>query len=253
MALAGTVMALAGAKSEKGIVLGTSAGQIRGVIMPHHDLARPILEQTVERLKSEKNIQVIAVVSPNHFRPNGAELTTTTNLRDFPVETNLVKQLSELSPDFLIDQPLLDQEHGLFVPMGYLRYVFPEAKFVPIAVTPHLSQENIAKITEWLAENIGDHGLVVTSVDFSHGNMISKAMNFNDETIKTISTWNYDKLLSYGDEHVDSAKAVEIVMKTMQKEGAINWEVWYNTHGALLTNQPMLNGTSYVVGVFRLK
>jgi hypothetical protein len=66
-----------------------------------------------------------------------------------------------------------------------------------------------------------------------------------------MSSFDYQKVLDYHDDHMDSPVAISVLMKTMESLNAKTWETWTSSHGGLITNTPTLNGTSYVVGVFK--
>jgi AmmeMemoRadiSam system protein B len=92
--------------------------------------------------------------------------------------------------------------------------------------------------------------LVVASTDFSHQHIQEEAYPLDSMTISAIKDFNFAKLLSFGDDNIDSPAAMAILMYVMQLEKTTTWETWQEGHGAVFSGKPQLVGTSYVTGVF---
>lgn len=224
---------------------------IVGLILPHHELAREYIIKAVEAVSSRHQYRTIVVLSPNHFRPQSYAFSTGRVVKDYPIATELVNQLSALDAQLVVDDQLASNDHGLFVPMSYLHHYFPQAQFVPLLFSPNFSLNQLEKFAKNLVLNLPSDTLYVASVDFSHNNMPLAAARYNAESITTIHSFDYAELLSYSDEHMDSPGAIGTLLKVMNLTGSYSWETWFNSHGSLLTDNPLLQGTSYVIGVFR--
>jgi len=243
-------------KYKKGQVSGVSVesenNKIVGIILPHHDLARELIISSLE--KFNEPYQLIFIFAPNHFRPIGPEITTATQLSGLAVDDAVISKITQKIPSVLLDNQLIEKEHGISIPSGYLTHYFPGAKIVPIIFSAKTSPEQAEKLASVLADFATERqSLFVASVDFSHEQMDLSGRENNRETIEAISNNDYEKLFTYKDNHIDSPAAAATLLKIMQKLNTNGFEVWHNSHGAILTDNPTLNGTSYVIGVFRSK
>lgn len=227
---------------------------IRGLILPHHDLARELFIKSLEKIKKDQQFEVIVVLSPNHFYPESYAFSSSMSLKDFPLARNYLEEMRIYDPNIIFDTELVENEHGITIPLTYLKHYFPKAKFLPIIFSPRYSQEKLLSLARWMSKRLPSNTLYVAAVDFSHENMVEKALNYNKESITTIKLFDYPTLFSYekdNNSHMDSPSSIATLMMIMEQLGSKNWETWYSSHGSLLTNDPVLQGTSYVIGVFR--
>ncbi|OGC92890.1 AmmeMemoRadiSam system protein B [Candidatus Amesbacteria bacterium RIFCSPHIGHO2_02_FULL_47_9] len=234
---------IAGVQTEK-------ISRVRGIVLPHHELAGEIVMRSLERLAQTQDFSHIVIFSPNHFQPDSYTFSTADKIKDLPLDTKYLRELKEMDANAVWDQKLLENEHGVLIPAGYLKNYFPRASFLPIIFSPYFNQERLDKMAGWLAQAMPADTLFVVSVDFAHEKMAEEAALKNLETIETIKNRDYQRLFGYGNDHLDSPAAMGTWMMTTEKLEAKNWETWYDSHGAMLTDNPLLNGTSYVIGVF---
>lgn len=233
-------------------VAGTSGSisKVSGLILPHHDLAREIIIDSLQKITTIQDPQTIVVLSPNHFRPQSYTFTSTFRLGDFPLAQPLISDLHSFDPNLVLDADLLNNEHGLTVPMTYLHQFFPEARILPLAVSPFFTPDRLLSYAQKLNHLLPPDTLFVASVDFSHEHQALAAADYNTQTISTIQNFEYSKLYSYNNNFLDSPAAIAVLMHIMQLRGTASWQTWHSIHGATLTSDPILQGTSYVIGIF---
>jgi AmmeMemoRadiSam system protein B len=225
--------------------------KIRGLVLPHHDLAKELIIRSVRKLATiDPGIKTIIILSPNHYRPDSPTFTTADKLRDFAIDTDRINKIKTKFPRLAVDDQLLENEHGLYVPMGFLRQFFPQATFVPMAISPHFDNGRLREMAEILETSASAETLWVASTDFSHEHTINDAAIYDKETIQTIANFDYAKLEQYTDDHLDSPAAMMTVMYAVQEAGGKNWKTWYESHGAIILGKNDLVGTSYVSGIF---
>jgi AmmeMemoRadiSam system protein B len=238
----------------KPAVKGASTGncqEISGLVLPHHDLARGMIIDSVEKLAAiYPDMMYIAVLSPNHFRPQSETFTTANVLKNFPIATEQIDRIRNAYPALAFDEKLLDGEHGLYIPMATLMHYYPGAKFIPIAVSPYYTAEKLKRMATILSNILPGQTLFVASTDFSHGHMQTEAELYDAQTIDAIKNFDFRKLSGYGNDNLDSPAAMEVIMNVMLARNATVWKTWNESHGAILTGNPQLSGTSYVSGVF---
>jgi AmmeMemoRadiSam system protein B len=225
--------------------------RISGLIIPHHELAKDLIIRTVNKIRISRNPRFIVVFSPNHFRMQSGTFTTAENSPDYPIAKEVISQIKSAVPQLIIDDELAGDEHGVNVPIKYLKQVFTGAQFVPILVAPGYTPETLMQMAETVTGMMPKDTLYAASVDFSHNNRYEPAMQYDRQTLTTIGNFDYPDLYKYDDNHLDSPAAMATVMMIMEKLGTTDWEIWENSHGAVLTGNLQLSGTSYVTGVFR--
>jgi AmmeMemoRadiSam system protein B len=236
----------------KGQIAGisTQTSQIHGLILPHHDLARELIITAATEVKSQASPETIVVLSPNHFVPEGPSALTATSLLDFPLDESVIENLLK-SGSLVPDESALSLEHGLLIPISYLSQAFPQARFVPVMISPlNYSPPKIHSLATALAQTSPPNTLFVLSTDFSHDTQLQVALTNNQTTIHLLETFNVPTLLTLSDSHLDAPVAAAIFLKIMQYKNATHWQTYASTHGALLTGDPLLQGTSYVTGTF---
>jgi AmmeMemoRadiSam system protein B len=224
--------------------------RISGLVLPHHELAKDLIIRAINKIKTNQNPRFIVVFSPKHFRIQSETFTTAENSPDFPIAQGVISQLKSAIPRLVVDNELVGDEHGVKVPIKYLKPVVPGVKYVPILVTPYYTDQILRQMANTITGIMPKETLYVASVDFSHNNLLEPAMLYDNQTINTIRNFDYPNLYKYNDNYLDSPAAMAIVMLIMEKLKATNLEVWENSHGAVLTGNRLLKGTSYITGIF---
>lgn len=230
--------------------ISTLSPQIQGLILPHHDLARELIITAASQVKSQASPETIVVLSPNHFVPEGPYALTATSLLDFPLNESVIENLVK-SGSLMVDEAALSLEHGLLIPISYLSQAFPQARFVPVMISPlNYSLQKIHSLATALTQTSPQNTLFVLSTDFSHDTQLQVALTNNQTTINLLETFNVPTILTLTDTHLDAPVAAAVFLRLMQFKGATTWQTYASTHGALLTGDPLLQGTSYVTGTF---
>jgi AmmeMemoRadiSam system protein B len=224
---------------------------ISGIILPHHDFAKEIIIDSYQRL-SKENFDLIVIISPNHFYPkignilsgriidhNRHNLQTANYLIDELLEANLIK----------VEDQVVAKEHGINTQLNYLSQFYPGIEVLSIVMPVNPNQAKFKKLQDILA-NLPPKTLFIASVDFAHDLTYLESLKNNQESIEAIKNFNYEQISHFDNRHLDSPKSIILFLEIMKQKNANNFQVLHNTHGALLSNQTDLVGTSYVVGVF---
>lgn len=232
-----------------GLSTSSEQKQIKGIILPHHELAKEYIISSLEKISQSQNFTHIVVIGPNHFQLNATQFVSTTSLFNYPISEKQVYKLKEIE-GIILNTKIIEKEHSITIPASYLNKYFPEAKFIFLVVPSFFERSKISQIAEFLKENLPPETLYVASVDFSHGKMLLEAMEKNNETEEALRNFDYEKIYQFKDDHLDSPASIGLLMNLMSRIGATNWELWYNSHGAVIENKYNLQGTSYLIGVF---
>ncbi|MCX7928666.1 MAG: AmmeMemoRadiSam system protein B [Patescibacteria group bacterium] len=127
-------------------------------------------------------------------------------------------------PEVLVNSRIIEIEHSITVPVIYLREYFPNARIIPLIVSANFRKPDIDKYAKCFANIFPYDTVYIAAVDFSHGTSFEEGMTKNEESIKIISEFNYQKLYGLKDDHLDSPSAIGLLLKTMQSLNSTNWE-----------------------------
>lgn len=219
---------------------GATEVKIKGIILPHHDLAKEIFHTSLTRLKESQIPSTVVIYGTNHYFPEGQTFTTTQEIQSKYDLDNV-----------LVDNEKIKKEHSIQTLTPYLNEYFPNANIIPIIISSRYEMNELDSMSKTLIKILPEDTLYIASVDFSHNNTVESGLEKNKESIEAISKFDYQKVLDYHDDHMDSPVAISVFMKTMENLNVKKWETWVSSHGGLIINNPLLNGTSYVVGVFK--
>ena len=188
---------------------------ISAFVLPHN----PLLLAQVSRLLSTSakpaKIDLIIIFAPNH-KDLGPLIIGSAN----------------------DDQGLISQEHGVQVIKPLLEEKFPQAKIIPFIFRRGLKEREIANFISQLKKQIKNQSaLVVGSIDFSHYLNQEKAELNDQETLRAIKNFNYQKILSFGPEHLDCPACLVIILRLLEEQ---------NKRLTLL-KRLYFSGTSYLI------
>lgn len=235
-----------------GISTRVKTQNIRGIILPHHDLAREYIVASLERISKNQNPKTVVIIGPNHYEPQAAKFISATNVLDYPVQEEFVNRLYMLQKTTL-NQAAVENDHSIITPLSYLKNYFPDAEFIPLLAPPYFDTSDISQIAMYLSRSLPQDTLFVASVDFSHNTQAVEASTKNRQSEETIKNFDFETLYQYKDDHIDSPSSIGLLLSTMQRLGSTTWELWYDSHGAFIEDKAALQGTSYLIGVFTQK
>ena len=224
---------------------------IQGIILPHHNFAKEIIIDSYQQL-SQENYQLIVIISPNHFHPQIGNIVSSRSVdrsqRNLQSANWLIDKL--LVADLIsIEEQMVANEHGINVHLDYLSQFYPEIEVLTLVMPVNPNPKKYAELQGILA-NLPVKTLFIASIDFAHDVTYLEALKNNQESIEAIQSFDYQQIRHFDDQHLDSPQSITLLLQIMQQNRVTDFRVWHDTHGALLSNQVGLVGTSYVVGVF---
>lgn len=233
-------------------VAGVAVAQpIRGIILPHHNVAAQLIDSSLSRISKLEIPTLIIMLGPNHFASQKYTIVTADIIDGLSVKDEVSRKLIQTFPLIGIDNTIVNNDHAISVYAPYIKKYFPNAKVVPILFSRTNSKEELEKLASFLANNSSLQTLFLASIDFSHDSSSLEGIDNNKESINILQSFDYKKLLALKDDHMDAPDAAAVLLMTMQLLHTTTWETWHNTHSSILLNNPSLFGTSYVIGVFR--
>lgn len=215
---------------------------IQGIILPHHGLAKEILNESFKRLKDTQTPKTVVILGTNHYFPISETYTTTKEVKE------------GYHIDFVLaDDARVKGDHSIQTIIPYINQYLPGTRIVPIIVSTRYTNIDILKsrVDDFVNKFGRENTLYIASVDFAHNVSLDEGIKNNTESIEAIKKFDINKILTFNDEHVDSPLALASLLLGMKSMDTTDWETWYSSHGALIVNSSNAEGTSYVVGVFR--
>jgi len=161
-----------------------SQNYVSGVV-PHHLVAKSIMEKFFVELSRENNPQTIILFSPDHF--NAASIyenklmtvnLSTTNIGNLVIDNQLLNTLSEIN-DFAFSDYVTKNDHGVMNILPFIEQYFPNAKIIPFLIPTNFPFDKTKKVVENLDEVLPDNSFILSSVDWSHY-LPNNAADFHD-------------------------------------------------------------------------
>ena len=195
--------------------------KVYGGIVSHHFYAEKYISDFFSSLKSQ-NPSVIVIIGPNHFNAGSRDILVS----QYPYKT----PWGILEPDNIIIDHLMkeggvaveeipfEREHAIGTLVGFAKYIFPDAKIVPIILKRSTNVDKIDQLAEELNKILPEKSLVLASVDFSHHLNRFAANLHDDKSISAIGGFNISDLSKL---EIDSPLSVRSLLKYLSLRGAM--------------------------------
>lgn len=223
---------------------------VKGAIVSHHLYAETDIAKLFLAMRDQKP-SVVVIVGPNHFTAGINNIQVSRYAYETPwgrldphQETidSLIK-----SGDIFQEERSFEREHSISALVTFVKYAFPDTKFVPIIVkrdTPIASMEGLAQTLNNILPN---DALVIASVDFSHHGNRFMAQFHDDKSIGTIQSFDFDNISKL---EIDSPSSIYALLKYLELRGAQKI-VNTRTDSAKIGNNPLSEDvTSYLFAHF---
>ena len=195
--------------------------KVTGIAVPHHLLAADLIARgfwTASNTKFER----IILLSPDHFNKSRRPLATTTQDIDTPL--GLLVNDREVTTALLEQNSLFDnsdlfrKEHGIAALLPFVKYFFPNARIVPIAVSYSSTRAHWEAVMSALRNFAGPDTLIVQSTDYSHYLPHEIAVRRDQETLNVIAAGDTHALEHLVQpDHMDS-KGSQYIQMRLQNE-----------------------------------
>lgn len=223
---------------------------IGGIIVPHHLFAAELIDEAYQKVPAG-DIQHIIILSPNHFYPDLPDIVSSFTVEGVSVDRGLIQGLMKKFPSLTVNDGMVRHEHGITSQIAFIKRYIPGVPVVPIVISAAATQEDIGKLAQALSSEIPQDGtMFVLSTDFSHNTTTVEGLAKNIETIDAIRSFNYERIASFSDDHIDAPNAAIVFLTVLNSLGFRNWELWQSSHSGLIAGDAGNQGTSYVTGGF---
>jgi len=183
-------------------------------VVPHHLLAKPMIDNFFQYISSFGKVKNLILLSPDHFQ--SALINHDRSLITLDRKTN-ENGFCELPSNILLLDKLLENnlvtcnssaiyyDHGIMNLLPFIEKYLTEANILPILIPEDISREQIEQLVRTIDKNTSSSTVMVASVDFSHY-LPGNAAAFHDtKSIRTLLNFEKD---SFKNSEVDCWQAL---------------------------------------------
>lgn len=227
----------------------------RALIIPHHWLAGHLILGGLRDLAAGGSYRRIILIGPNHVNAGSALVLTSdrawqTAFGTVRPDTEAISGL--LTQGVVRNEPeVLTYEHSVAGMVPAIGYFFPGAQVVPLILRHNVDAAGVSTLARALLPLLDGQTAIVAAVDFSHYLPAAEASQRNKETLTALRAVDADRLLSYGNEHLDSPPTIALVAEDMRLLGATTFEETADTNSQEVAGGPGTSVTSYITGFYR--
>lgn len=228
-----------------GLFLYTQAQRQKIVIVPHHDfvasMRRGFLEQEfgengrMGRGKGGREVEVVVVVSPNHFTKGRYDVVTT---RDGARVVGMPA-----------DDEAFAYEHGVANVLPDVRALLPNARVVPVIVKEKAEKRALDVLAEHIERACRRaRCVVVASVDFVHNETPEVAQEKDAVTMQLLVERSAELLTRAT---ADSPETLYVVAE-LARAWQLDWHFFRRTHsGEMSKRSDAVDTVSHILGAYK--
>jgi len=227
----------------------------RAVIVPHHWLAGRIIVDGLRDLAAAGRPARIVLIGPNHIGAGGAPVITSEEAWATPhgeVRPSLdaVRDLVRKGVAVASGAPLT-YEHSIAGLIPAIAAELPGSRIVPLALSAGMKMRHVRRLAAALAPWLDEDTVLVASVDFSHYLGPDETRARDRQTLVALRELDSERIMSFGNEHLDSPASIAVVIEAMRAMRAMHFELRENTNAAEITGRSEGGITSYIYGFYR--
>lgn len=184
-----------------------------GIISHHTEVATPLVADFYTKLKCDNpDRHTFVIIGPDHFERGKTSISTAnlsyaTPFGTIEINQNIVNDLIKVGVG--LDNQALTGEHSVNSQAIFIKYLFPNAKIVPLVFKAYANEESLKDILEVLLE-YEDKITLVFSVDFSHYHPYQEARIIDQESYDKIRSLKFDDLTL---DSVDSPISIKLLQQ----------------------------------------
>lgn len=182
-------------------------------VVPHHLLAKEIIDDFFLYISSKENPKTVILLSPDHFKAGSVVGKSFISIKpdtkrfyDLEINDYLLQRLASLNK-ITFKNSSLSFDHGITVLLPYIKQYLKDSKIVPILIPSTITKEELNQMTHALDSYSDIETIVIASVDFSHY-LPPEVADFHD--VKSIATLINFKEDGFENLEVDSWQALYI-------------------------------------------
>jgi len=164
-------------------------------VVPHHLLAKNMIDRFFEHISSQGKVESIILLSPDHFKSaiinhNKSFIGLDQNMSketffNLQINTTLSKLLSRENM-IISDNSAISYDHGITNLLSFIKKYCPNANILPILIPENISQKQIEKLVKIIDRKTSSSTVMIASVDFSHYLPYRAAYFHDKKSIRTL-------------------------------------------------------------------
>lgn len=229
-------------------------GTIRGLIVPHHLLAKDLIHEAFQ-IADKTKYKTIVIFGPDHESKDRGKVFTSSSNWQTPMgildaDKGIINSILNL--DFVLENnEKLTIEHSISGLVPFIEHYFSDAKIIPFALTKQLTLENLDKLIYTLKDNIKvEDTLFISSVDFSHYLSLEKSNEMDKISIDAILNKDLEKIMGFTNDNLDSPNCIAAMLKSMELIVDNNIKIITNSNSQIILNRKLEETTSYITFMF---
>ncbi len=213
-------------------ILASDSGNKQDIVsgvVPHHLLAKDIIEDFFSYISSQGKPETIVILSPDHFQSeilndNNAFITLDwksgsgkKEFENIKIDSLLGKKLADENK-IALNSSAIVYDHGITNLIPYIKKYFPETNILPILIPADITKEQVEQLVKIIDENTLLNTIIVASVDFSHY-LPSRAADFHDtKSIRVLLNFEEENFKNIEVDCWQALYAARLFAKLRQKE-----------------------------------
>jgi len=196
-------------------------------VVPHHLLAKDIIEDFFSYISSRGKPKTIVILSPDHFQSgilmeSNSFITITVDsnnkeFNNFKIDTLLWGKLFKENK-MILNTSAVIVEHGVTALLPYIKKYFPETNILPVLIPADITEEQVEQLAKTINETALLNTIVIASVDFSHY-LPSRAADFHDaKSIRVLLNFEEEGFKNIEVDCWQALYAVRLFAKLRHKE-----------------------------------
>lgn len=216
-----------------------------GITSHHLPTAISFISQFYKVLKTSKGPrETFIILGPDHFERCLSNVATSkkpylTPFGEVTVDEEIIDNL--LSAGVYLDNNCLEGEHSVGIQTIFIKYLFPQAKVVPLIFSASTQDNQIKGLADVL-EDYKDKITVVCSVDFSHSYPKEQAEDLDrtsEQMLKNLDSSGFHL------EYVDSPPAIKLTIALAKRFQQIKTVIFSRANSADFNHNPK-STTGYI-------
>jgi len=226
--------------------------KILGGVVPHHLVAKDVIEDFYKRISSEvAQPKIIVFLSPDHFgectRAGVSFITSELQFPDFRVATD---EINILKKQFNIkeDNASIYLDHGIKNHLPFVKEYFGKSLILPILVSPKVTMDEAKNFASLLNSTLPVDTFVIASVDFSH--YLPKEIEdvHDKKSIRVLTNFVENEFPAID---VDSWQSLYILRYISILRGYGDYEILAHKNAQDYSKEYLTSSTSYVSCIFK--
>lgn len=232
----------------------------RAIVIPHHWPAGALIAAGLRDLAATRRVGRVVLVGPDHAHAGVAPATTAAGGWRTPFGTLAgdAAAVDRLVATGLArrDARLIGQEHAIAGLAPAVRFYFPEAVLVPLAVRNDPPPRELAALGAALAgiaggPAAGGDTVLVLSADFAHVASSAVARANDRVTLDALRALDLGRIRAFDAAHLDGRGALAVVLGALDRLDAARFTLRARSDASELPDVAGGPVTSYVVGYWR--